>query len=232
MKKSVGIINSTMIRIAIADDEALFRKGLRLLLEDYEGIEVMLEASDGQDLLEKLVIAQPFPNVLLLDLKMPKIDGIEVSKRLRDKYPALKIVILSTHYSKAFILNLIEIGASAYLPKNTEPNEVVHTIRMVHDKGFHYNDKVMGVIRENFLEKSKPKASFDEQVSRRELEILQLICEQYTTTEIAAKLYISPRTVDGHRNNIMQKLGVKNTAGLVAYAIQNQLIKISPTKFW
>lgn len=221
-----------MIRIAIADDEALFRKGLRSLLEDYEDFEVMLEAFDGQDLLEKLVIANPFPNVLLLDLKMPRINGIEVAKRLRDKYPTLKIVILSTHYSKAFIINLIEIGAGAYLPKNTEPDEVAHTIKMVNEKGFHYNDKVMGVIRENFLEKTKPKASFEEQISKRELEVLQLICEQYTTPEIAKKLYISPRTVDGHRNNLMSKLGVRNTAGLVAYAIQNQLIKINPTKFW
>lgn len=221
-----------MIQIAIADDEALFRKGLRSLLEDYEGFDVILEAFDGQDLLEQLVIANPFPNVLLLDLKMPRINGIEVAKRLRDKYPMLKIVILSTHYSKAFIINLIEIGAGAYLPKNTEPDEVAHTIRMVHEKGFHYNDKVMGVIRENFLEKRRPKASFEEQVSKRELEVLQLICEQYTTPEIAKKLYISPRTVDGHRNNLMNKLGVRNTAGLVAYAIQNQLIKINPTKFW
>lgn len=221
-----------MIKIAIADDESLFRKGLRSLLEDYENFTVILEAKDGQDLLEKLMIANPVPDVLLLDLKMPRINGIEVSKRLRDKYPNIRIVILSTHYSKAFIINLIEIGASAYLPKNTEPDEVANTIRQVYDKGFHYNDKVMSVIRENFLEKRRPKASFEEQISKRELEVLQLICEQYTTPEIAKKLYISPRTVDGHRNNLMNKLGVRNTAGLVAYAIQNQLIKINPTKFW
>ena len=127
---------------------------------------------------------------------------------------------------------MIELGAAAYLPKNTEPEIVEKTIREVQDKGFSYGDKIMEVIRENMLAKSKPKAVFQEKLSNRESEILQLICEQYKTSEIAKKLYISPRTVDGHRNNLLMKLNCRNTAGLVVYAIQNQIVKVSPSKFW
>lgn len=223
-----------MIQLALADDEALFRKGMKLLLEDYEGISVVLEAQDGEQLLQQLRQAPTLPDVILLDMKMPNLNGVETAKVLQEKFPSIKIIVLSTYFSKAFIVNMIELGAGAYLPKNATPDEVVATIREVHNNGFSYNQAVLEVIRDNMLQKSKPKMplSFGVDITSREKEILQLICEEYTTGEIAEKLFISPRTVDGHRNNLLEKLGCKNVAGLVVYAIQHQLVKINPETFW
>lgn len=223
-----------MIHLALADDEALFRKGMKLLLEDYEGISVVLEAQDGEQLLQQLQQATTLPDVLLLDMKMPNLNGVETAKVLQENFPSIKIIVLSTYFSKAFIVNMIELGAGAYLPKNANPDEVVATIREVHNNGFSYNQAVLEVIRDNMLQKSKPKMplSFGVEITSREKEILQLICEEYTTGEIAEKLFISPRTVDGHRNNLLEKLGCKNVAGLVVYAIQHQLVKINPETFW
>ncbi|WP_421795960.1 response regulator [Haliscomenobacter sp.] len=223
-----------MIHLALADDEALFRKGMKLLLEDYEGISVVLEAQDGEQLLQQLRQATTLPDVLLLDMKMPNLNGVETAKVLQENFPSVKIIVLSTYFSKAFIVNMIELGAGAYLPKNATPDEVVATIREVYNNGFSYNQAVLEVIRDNMLQKSKPKMplSFGVEITSREKEILQLICEEYTTGEIAEKLFISPRTVDGHRNNLLEKLGCKNVAGLVVYAIQHQLVKINPETFW
>lgn len=223
-----------MIHLAIADDEALFRKGMTALIEDFKGIQVLLEASNGRELLEKLEVADQIPHVLLLDLNMPELNGIETAKILHKDYPDIKIIVLSTYFSKAFVINMIEIGAASYLPKNALPEEVEQTIQEVMQKGFSYNDAVMGIIRENMMQKTRPKIKTPFQISltNREQEVLQLICEQYTTSEIAKKLFISTRTVEGHRNNLLQKLGCKNTAGLVVFAIQYQLVQISPDTFW
>lgn len=223
-----------IIKLAIADDEALFRKGIRLLLEDNADLQVMMEAENGQDLLNQLSSASILPEVLLLDLQMPVLDGIETAKILRERYPNIKIIVLSSHFSKAFVLNMIELGAASYLPKNSDPDDVATTIRSVAQKGFYYNQKVLEVIRENIMDKTaqKPKASLKIELTKREEEILQLICEQFTTSEIAQKLYISPRTVDGHRNNLLGKLGCRNTAGLVVYALENKIVKVKPNAWW
>ncbi|HOY05568.1 MAG TPA: response regulator transcription factor [Saprospiraceae bacterium] len=216
------------VLIAIADDEALFRRGMRLILEDYPGLQVMLEAENGQDLLDKIRASDELPDVLLLDLKMPVMGGIEAAEVIRREFPSILIIVISSHFSKAFIINMIEIGASAYLGKNTAPDEVVETIRMVREKGFYYNTSVMAIIRENIMAPMQGKNSRDMQVeiTNREKEVLQLICEEYTTQEIADRLFLSVRTVDGHRNNLLSKLGCRNTAGLVVYALQNGLVKI------
>ncbi len=219
------------ISIGIADDEALFRKGMKMILNSYDKLKVDLEAEDGEVLLQKLEDKEMLPDVLLLDLKMPKLNGIEAAKVIRAQFPTVKIIVLSTHFSRAFVTNMLEIGAASYLPKNSEPEEVAVTIEAVHDKGFHYNDEVMKIIRENMTSKDMPRASFEINLTSREKEILQLICEQYTTPEIGQKLFISPRTVDGHRNNLLSKLGCKNIAGLVVFALQNDVVNITDSRF-
>lgn len=223
-----------MIKVAIADDEALFRKGMGMLIDDFEGIEYVLEAGNGQELIEKLDATEQVPQVVLLDLNMPVLNGIDTAKILKEKYPELKIIVLSTYFSKAFIINMIEIGAASYLPKNTSPEEVEQTIREVADKGFFYNQAVMEIIRENMIQKTRPKIKmpFQIELTSREREVLQLICEQYKTSEIGEKLFISPRTVDGHRNKLLEKVGCRNTAGLVVFAIQHNLVKINPESNW
>lgn len=218
------------ISIAIADDEALFRRGMKLILNSYDKLIVNLEAEDGEDLIQKLEKEASPPDILLLDLKMPKLNGIEAAKIIRAQFPDVKIIVLSTHFNRAFVTNMLEIGASSYLPKNSEPEEVVQTIEAVYDKGFHYNTQVMEIIRENMMSKDMPRASFEVDLTTREKEILQLICEQYTTPEIGQKLFISPRTVDGHRNNLLSKLDCKNIAGLVVFALQNNVVNISGNK--
>lgn len=221
------------IQIALADDEALFRKGIQLILSDYPDLKVIIEAENGEDLLAKIQVADDLPDVLLLDLKMPVLNGVQTARIIRERFPSIHIVVLSTYATKAFVLNMVEIGAAAYLAKNSNPEEVVETIRAVHAKGFHYNELVLEVIRENLVQKNvpKPKTPFDPELTNREKEVLQLICEQFTTAEIAEKLFISHRTVDGHRNNLLSKLGCRNTAGLVVYAIQSELIKFDPFGF-
>lgn len=216
------------ILIALADDEALFRRGMRLILEDYPDLRILLEAENGQDLLAKIRASDELPDVLLLDLKMPIMSGIEAAGIIRREFPSILIVVVSSHVSKSFILNMIEIGAAAYLGKNADPDEVVETIRMVRDKGFYYNSAVMEVIRENMMgvRPVKTQREVDVELTNREKEVLQLICQQFTTQEIADKLFISGRTVDGHRNNLLSKLGCRNTAGLVVYAVQNGLVQL------
>jgi DNA-binding NarL/FixJ family response regulator len=218
--------NNQKINIALADDEALFRRGMRLILEDYADLRVLIEAESGEDLLVKIRASDELPDVLLLDLKMSGMGGIEAAVVIRREFPSILIVVVSSHISKAFIVNMLEIGAAAYLGKNTHPEEVVETIRMVCEKGFYYNTNVMEVIRENILSKHpvKPQHSFQVELTNREKEVLQLICNELTTQEMAEKLYISSRTVEGHRNNLLSKLGCRNTAGLVVYAVQNGLV--------
>jgi DNA-binding NarL/FixJ family response regulator len=217
-----------LIKVALADDEVLFRKGLRLLINDFDAIEVMMEASNGLELINQLNVATPKPDVILLDLKMPEMDGIETTKFIHQRYPNIKIIILSTHFKEVFVLHMIELGSASYLPKKTEPHEFERAIRDVMNKGFYYTQEVMAIIRNDMMSQNKIKAkvAFNQHISSRELEILELICNQFTTAEIAAKLFISPRTVDGHRNNLLVKLDCKNTAGLVVYALQNEIVKI------
>jgi DNA-binding NarL/FixJ family response regulator len=121
---------------------------------------------------------------------------------------------------------MIELSAVSYLPKNSQPSEVVETIKAVYENGFYYNSQVLAIIRENIISKKKPKALFSIELTSREKEVLQLICEQHTAPEIAEKLFISSRTVDGHRNNLLLKLDCRNVAGLVVFALQNEVVKI------
>jgi len=220
------------LNIAIADDEALFRKGLRLILSNHHHMNVLFEAENGKDLLQKLQSAANLPNILLLDLKMPETNGIEVAKIMQGEYPQVKIIVLSTYFNQAFVVNLLEYGVAAYLPKDSEPDLLITTINGVAEKGFYYSDEVMQIIRENMTKKSRPKMQlpFNVKLTSREKEILQLICNEHTTPEIAKMLYLSPRTVNGHRNNLLAKLNCKNTAGLVALAVQQGLVQLDPKR--
>lgn len=222
-----------MIQVAIADDEMLFRSGIKLLVNSFEGVEVVLDVGNGKILLLQLEELPKLPDVILLDLKMPVLNGIETAKILTEKYPEIKIIVLSTYFSKPFVFNMLEIGAAAYLVKNTSPEDVEKTINAVYSSGFYYSEEVMAIIRENLTNKKRiSKPSFNTKLTAREKEILQLICEQYTNQEIGEKLFISSRTVDGHRNNLLQKLNCRNTAGLVSCAILQDLINVDPSQFW
>jgi len=218
-------MNTHTIKIGLADDEELFRKGIKFILERETDFEIAFEAENGADLLKELETASNLPDIVLTDLKMPMINGIEATREVVKKYPSVKVIALTSYNSRAFIANMIDLGAASFLVKNSTPKTVVHTIREVVTKGFHYNYEVMKIIQEELEGASMYRtASSAEDITSREKEVLQLICDQLTTYEIGAKMFISPRTVEGHRNNLLAKTDSKNVAGLVLFAIQHKLV--------
>ena len=215
------------IKLMLVDDEVLFRNGISFLLGREENIKVIHEASNGMELLSYLENSNIHPDIIIMDLKMPLLNGVEATKVINKEYPKIKIIALSSYRSKSFVANLMQVGAVSYLIKNTTPEELLKTIHEVNDKGFYYDDFVMKVIKEISLSgNSDNKELKSNYLTNREIEVLQLICEQKTTAEIAELLFISPRTVDGHRNNLLLKTESKNIAGLVVFAIQNKIVLI------
>jgi len=202
------------------------------MLADF-GAELQFEADNGTALLEQLRAVDALPDILLLDLNMPDLNGVETAKVIQQEFPNLKYIVLSSHFSKMYILKMLELGAVAYLPKNATPEEMEHCMKEVVEKGFYYGPEVMEVIRKNMVSTSRPQlsTSFNISLSAREKEVLQLICEELTTTEIGERLFISPRTVEGHRIKLLQKLDCRNTAGLVIAAMQKGLVDIEPKGF-
>ncbi len=218
---------NSKITIVLADDELLFRQGLISILSKEKNIDIFFDAQDGNDLMSKLRNANELPEIVITDLKMPGLNGVETTKLIRKEFPDVKIIALTSYFSKPFILNMISIGAVAYLAKNSTPKLMLTTINEVAEKGFYYDEQVMKFIHEGLINNSdqSKKSNFDTTYfTKREKEVLELICKQYTTNEIGDTLFISPRTVEGHRNNLLLKTESKNVAGLVVYAIQNKLV--------
>lgn len=218
---------SKTIKIILVDDEILFRKGISFLLEKEKNIKVIFEASDGSELISFLKESSIHPDIIIMDLKMPILNGVEATKLIRNEFPKIKIIALTSYNSKSFVANMISVGAVSYLVKNATPQELLLTINEVASKGFYYDEFVMKNIQDNTCVSKNIKSHLDNNfLTSRELEILKLICEQKNTVEIAEKLFISPRTVEGHRNNLLLKTESKNIAGLVVYAIQNEITLI------
>jgi DNA-binding NarL/FixJ family response regulator len=215
---------NTAIKIALVDDEVLFRKGISFLLQREDNIDIIFEASNGEELLSHLDNDEVKPDIIVMDLKMPVLNGVEATKIIRKAFPEIKIIALTSYDTKSFIANMIQVGAVAYLIKNTTPKDLIHTINQVSKKGFHYNENVLQTIQDTIISTKNSKGNLETGfLSPREIEILQLICQQKTTLEIAEHLYLSPRTVEGHRNNLLLKTESRNIAGLVVYAIQNEI---------
>ena len=213
------------IKVSIVDDEELFSEGLAMLLKQYEHLDIISTAKNGSEFLRQLKTKSLNPNVVLLDLQMSETDGIETSKILTKEFPEIKIIIVSSHFNKGLVYNMLKNGAVSYLKKTSELSTVYKTIMEVHRNGFYYTSELQGIISEYLGNNKKSStSSFKITLTKREKEILYLICTQYTNAEIASKLHISARTVDGHRQNLLRKLQCKNTAGLVAIAIKNQLV--------
>ncbi len=216
----------TKIKLALADDEALFLKGLSTILKSHKTIAVNLTATSGESLLAQLK-EQKQPDIVLLDLRMKGMDGATTAEHLKKNHPALKIIVLSSHYREAFLGYMMKLGVNAFLPKNIAPGELVRVIQQVHLKGLFFTESQLQSLQKQLGSGKKmksPKWSIHTELTRREEEVLQLICEQYTNAEIAEKLFISIRTVEGHRNNLLLKTGAKNTVGLVMFALFNHLI--------
>jgi DNA-binding NarL/FixJ family response regulator len=217
-----------MINIAVAEDQVLFRKGIIALLNSFENIQVLIDAENGADLLQKLEASTETIQVIFLDINMPMLNGIETMKVVRTKYPHIKNIILTVHEEDKFINKLIEEGANAYLAKNSQPDEVEKAINTVVTHDYYFNEKTIMAMHSHVQTRQKKFSLLPiDGITTREKEIIQLICKEFTTSEIAEKLFISERTVDGHRNNLLVKTGCRNTAGLVLYAIKNELFDMN-----
>ena len=195
------------------------------MFKDMKNITVIGEAGNGKELLK--IIKQKPPDLILLDLKMPLMDGVEVTEYVRKHYPDMKIVVLTMYDNQKFIIHLVELGVNGYLLKNAEPEEMQNTILTVMKEGFCFNKYVVSVMRNTILNQGKIKPSFEAEAdfTKKELEILKMICFQYTNAEIAKKLHRSARTIEGYRKQILAKIGAKNTAGMVLYAVKHGLIE-------
>jgi DNA-binding NarL/FixJ family response regulator len=212
------------IKIAIADDYKIFREGLKVGLSSDDTFQVILEADNGEDLLKELETKSP--DVILMDLKMPIMDGMEATKEVRKKYPSIKVLVVSMYEDDKFIIHLMENGANGYLLKNTEPDEIRRSIYAVHENGYYFNDLVNKALLKKLVLKNNLKPSFNKNVelTERELQVLKLICEEKTANEIGKEIFLSPRSVEGIRQRLIEKIGVRNTAGLVLFAIKNGLV--------
>lgn len=214
----------SQIRIAIADDYKIYRDGLKVGLSTDENLNVVFEADNGEDLLKGLEIYEP--NVVLMDLKMPIMDGMEATKEVRKKFPAIKVLIVTMYDDDKFIIHLMENGANGYLLKNAEPDEIRKSIYAVHENGYYFNDVVNKALLKKLVLKNNLKPSFNQNVelTEREMEVLKLICQEKTAAEIAKEIFLSPRSVEGIRQRLIEKVGVRNTAGLVMFAVKNNMV--------
>ena len=214
-----------LIKYAIADDHKLFRRGVISALEDTPSLKLVLEAENGKDLLAN--ITKYKPDVVLLDLKMPEMDGIETTIELRKREIDVKIIIITMMDDEKYVIHLMEIGANGYLLKNAEPEEIKMAITTACENGYYFNDFVNKALLRKVLHKNhlKPVFNKDIDLTSREIEVLKLICEEKTANEIGAQIFLSPRTVEGIRTKLLEKIGVKNTAGLVMYAVKNRIVE-------
>jgi len=212
------------IKIAIADDYTIFRDGLKVGLATDENLEVILEAADGEDLVKG--IETHMPDVIIMDLKMPVMDGMEATKLIKKKYPDIKIVVVTMYDDEKFVIHLMEIGANGYLLKNADAEEIRRAVYSVYETGYYFNNVVSNALLKKLVIKGNIKPSFNEgvQLTEREQDVLKLICAEKTATEMGLQLFLSPRSVEGIRQRLIDKVGVRNTAGLVMFAVKNGMI--------
>ncbi|MCB0806601.1 MAG: response regulator transcription factor [Bacteroidales bacterium] len=213
------------IKVILVDDHAIVRDGIRALIETEE-ITVINEASSAREFFTQLKTGQP--DIAVLDISLPDVSGIEITKKLTAEFPQIKVIILSMHLNEDFIFNAVKAGAMAYLPKNSNKKELIEAILKVHSGEEYFSEPVSNIILKSYIKKAKTEETEQGEkiLSKRELEILRLFAEGKSNKEIADMLFISGRTVESHKNHIMQKLELKSTVELIKFAIKNHIIEI------
>jgi len=205
-----------VIKVAIADDHKIFRKGVILSLRPYSAIKFVQEAENGQELLDGLAASEP--DVVLMDLRMPQKDGIETTKIIAKQFPSIHIIALTMYEDERFVSHMMEIGANGYLLKSA--------IIEVATKGYYLNNFVNRILLKKSHVRTKiiPSLNTEITLNEREREVVRYICMEFTAQEIAQKIDVSPRTVEAIKDRLMERFGAKNTAGLVFFAVKNNLI--------
>lgn len=217
-----------MIKVLLVDDHTIVRDGIKALLTGQDDITIAGEASNGRDLLS--LIKTTRADIILLDISLPDYSGIELCEIVRREYPGIYVLFLSMYNTEEYIFNAIKAGAQGYLPKNISQSELLLAIRSVSQGNEYFSESISNIILKSYIKKAKDKEpenlNQDNHLSKRELEILKLFAEGLPNPEIAERLFISTRTVESHKNHIMQKLNLKSTVDLVKFAIKHQIIEI------
>jgi len=216
------------IKVLIADDHALLREGIRALLKPYDDIEVVGEAATGMEAIEKT--GQLSPDVVLMDIAMPDLGGLEATLEVRKRYPKTKVLVLTQYDNKEYIFRFLKAGAAGYVVKKAVGTELLAAIRAVHQGGSFLHPSVAPAVIEGYLRGQPLQAEEEayEELTDRQKQVLKLIAEGRTNKEIADLLCLSIKTVMGHGSNIMEKLGVHNRTELIKYAIRKGLIEVEP----
>ncbi|MGD9977374.1 MAG: response regulator [Bacteroidales bacterium] len=216
------------IKVGLVEDHQLVRNGIRSLIESEENIEVIAEACNAREILEQIKTTEP--DILLVDISLPEVSGIDLAKILTTEHPGVRVIILSMHTGQEFIFNSLKNGAKGYLHKSISRDELIEAIKEVYSGNEYFSKEVSGIILKNYLRQIKDPERADtyseQKLTPRELEILKMVAQGCSNQLIADKLYISVRTVESHKNHIMQKLELTTTVDLVKYALKNKIIDL------
>lgn len=214
------------IRVLIAEDHTIVRQGLLTLLKSHDNFEVVGEAKDGIDAIEKA--KELFPDIVLMDITMPGLNGVEATRKIKKILPEVKVVILTMHTDKDYVHQTFQAGATCYLDKESADTDLIAALQAAHHNKAFLSPSISKIVVENYVQHSKQETETDslELLTSRERAILQLIAEGYSNKEIAHRLSISVNTINNHRANIMKKLDIHDTSGLIRYSVKKGLIKI------
>lgn len=213
--------------VALADDHSLIRNGLANLIDTFDGFKVLYQAGNGQEFID-LLKPKALPDIVLMDINMPKKDGYDTTRWLRDMYPGIKVLALSMYDNESAVIRMIKNGACGYILKDAEPADLRRALNEVVQKGYYHSELVTNqlvkIIRQGGSDEDDKLAAA--KLNDRELDFLKLACTELTYKEIADKMFLSPRTIDGYRDTLFEKLKCKTRVGLVMYAIKNSIVNV------
>lgn len=213
------------IKVCIADDHVLFRKGIGELISDFGNVELLFEAGNGEELLQKLSVAKIMPDICILDINMPVMNGFDTAKAIRKKWPKLRMLALSMSDSEFSIIRMLRAGANGYVLKDVEPAELHKAINTIYKNGFYHSEIITGRLLRMSQDKTAEETEL-ESLTDKEIQFLELSCSELTYKDIAERMGHSPRTIDGYRDNLFMKLNIKSRTGLVIYAIRTGLVSL------
>ncbi len=215
---------SNKIKLALADDHTLFRKGVEELIEDFENMEVLYSVANGKELISKLSSAKLLPDICLLDINMPEMNGFDTAKKIKEQWQDMKILAVSVYDTEFNIISMMRAGACGYILKDAQPAALRIAIESVYKNGFYHSELITGKVLHQLI--SQPKEVTSASMNENEIQFLKLCCTEMTYREIADIMKISHRTIDGYRDQLFEKLNIKSRTGLVMYALKTGIASL------